>query len=265
MKVRIYPKCIWKCSELDNLYQLKRELAKRTCEAEQYEKEWADLAQIVQEDHVIAMRVDKDDVQHTIDIVGFQYGSMSSAYYYRLGSRSNLKYSREGCALGKMNLGSADCGTAVLHDWNMSRPDRGYGTFFLSSAMAYLKRKGFLRIVGEINPCDFDHEDKLRHLYQKLGFQITDHEDHRDICCQLQTEKEAKDRRAAERNECLDGAQWLQVLMGLSQSKLPDRLGLTPEQFQQMSQDALFQSKLYKAVEDILEKEPCFFSKYSKY
>lgn len=71
--------------------------------------------------------------------------------------------------------------TVEIVDWFSSIEDQGYGSILMEKLLSYLKLAGYSNVVGSICPVDYDHEDKLRHLYTKFGFTITVCETHRHI------------------------------------------------------------------------------------
>lgn len=83
-------------------------------------------------------------------------------------------------------------------DWFAQPINQGYGTRLLKTAIEHFRNAGFQTMYGQIRPVDFDHEDMLRHLYEKFGFQITDCGDHRNI--HLDLRKDA--RQPVWKDEC---------------------------------------------------------------
>ena len=53
---------------------------------------------------------------------------------------------------------------------NRFMENRGVGSMLVKAAIDACKRRGNLGIDGEINRVDGDHFDKLKHFYEKLGF-----------------------------------------------------------------------------------------------
>lgn len=51
-----------------------------------------------------------------------------------------------------------------------SMENRGVGSMLVKAAIEACKRRGNLGIDGEISRVDRDHFDKLKHFYEKLGF-----------------------------------------------------------------------------------------------
>lgn len=63
--------------------------------------------------------------------------------------------------------------------------DMGYGSVLMTHLIAYLRLIGYCRMTGSICPTDFDHEAKLRHFYEKFGFEIINDIDRRRLILNL--------------------------------------------------------------------------------
>lgn len=235
VRIRVYPKCIGKCPvEQDHIRALQKN-AELIHSAERYEAQLQTISKLAKEGTIIALR-DCDDY---VEIIGYRGSSLCDVYYYRVGFSV--------VEIGSMGLRIKDNGTVVLDDWHiLSENDRGYGSYFLSAVIEHLKRKGYKKVIGEICPVDFGHEDKLRHIYEKFGFEIKDRETHRSIFLALQENPTVMLRN--------DTVQWLAVLEGLSHSNLAERLGLTEQEFEQVSRNVLFQEEVLHAAAEIGEK-----------
>lgn len=73
----------------------------------------------------------------------------------------------------KMFLEFIDDQTVKIADWYSYVENRGYGSYFLQTVINYLRREGYSYIRGFIGVADYDHLEKLYHLYGKFGFEIT--------------------------------------------------------------------------------------------
>lgn len=238
MRIRVYPNCIPRCKVTQKLLDARFENSSILNELDRYGKYFQNLSELLQEGEIIALRKEET----AVDVIGFRGTSMSEMYYMQLGSGNERLRLR-----GEMYLSDVGYGTVRLDDWYVVEENRGYGSFFLSTVITYLKRKGYRRLIGRIEPVDFNHEDKLRHIYGKAGFEIVDRGDHRSLCCHFQSDPSPADKR-------LDVSQWLQVLEGLSHSDLAERLKLTKQQFEHISKNVLFQEDLLNAATEIGKK-----------
>ena len=235
VRIRVYPKCIGKCPvEQDHIRALQNN-AELIHSAKRYEAQLQTMSKLATEGTIIALR----DCDGYIEIIGYKGKTPCDLYYYRIGFSV--------VEIGSMGLRIKDHGTVVLDDWHIfTEYDRGYGSFFLSVVIEHLKRKGYKKLIGQICPADFDHEDKLRHIYGKFGFEIKDRGTHRSIFLALQENATVMLRN--------DTVQWLAVLEGLSHSNLAERLGLTEQEFEQVSQNVLFQEEMLHAAAEIGQK-----------
>lgn len=62
--------------------------------------------------------------------------------------------------------------------------NKGYGTLMMNKLLAFAKRCGYKRIVGNLSdvdensPCDKQHRERQIHFYRKFGFTILPDEKH---------------------------------------------------------------------------------------
>ncbi len=239
MRIRVYPNCIPRCKVTQKLLDARFENSSILNELDRYSKYFQSLSELLQEGEIIALRKEGT----AVDVIGFRGASVEQAFLMRLG-KENEQFRKH----GNMHLSSKGNGIVFLVDWNVYEEDRGYGTFFLASVIAYLKRKGYRKLIGRIMPADFDHEEKLQHLYKKLGFQITDHGDHRSIFLPLQ---DVDSNEGALRYDILD---WLTVLESLQHTNLAEKLSMTKEQFNRISRHPLFSEELLSSAVEIGKK-----------
>lgn len=75
--------------------------------------------------------------------------------------------------------------STYIIDWHSKFENEGYGSILMSNLISYLKMAGFHYLTGVISHVDFDHEDKLRHFYQKFGFEIINYPDKRALRLEL--------------------------------------------------------------------------------
>lgn len=236
MKVRVFPKCVSHCEVTQRFAALAKEKNALSYSLERRLKQIEEIAKLAQKSQIIALRVD----EYWSEVIGFYGASVGDVYYYRIGNESTAR--------GRMSLSDSGNGTVVLQDWHIfDENDKGYGSFFLSSVIAYLKRMNYRKVVGRISPVDFDHEKKLLHIYQKFGFTIKDYGDYKSIALFPQdSTSEAFGRK--------DVAEWLQILEGLNHSDPAEQLGLSKQQFEHVSVHPLFQQDLLHVATEIAQK-----------
>ncbi len=87
--------------------------------------------------------------------------------------------------IGRMYVELLPSCKVKIVDWCTTPSNQGYGSMLLKMVIEYFRNAGFQTIVGIISPVDFNHEDLLRHLYGKFGFEITDYETHRKLYLKL--------------------------------------------------------------------------------
>lgn len=238
MGIRWYPRCIPKCKLCEKYLNSLKERNILEDDLKRYKDRFEKLSQLMHEGQVIAVQ----QTEFSVEVIGFRGASLGDMYYMQLALGNEDLWLR-----GKMLLSDEGNGTVMLEDWHVFEENKGYGTYFLSTVIAYLKQRGYRKLIGEISPADSDHEDKLRHIYEKTGFEIIDCGDHHSICCWLQDDT----TEAAKRK---DVAEWLQILEGLSHSDLAEQLGLSKQQFEHVSVHPLFQQDLLHVATEIAQK-----------
>ena len=82
-----------------------------------------------------------------------------------------------------------DRNRVYLIDWHCKCENIGYGSFLLKQAILYLECAGFSYLLGKIEPADFDHEEKLKHIYRKFGFDITEFPNERRLVLHLKEDE----------------------------------------------------------------------------
>ena len=251
MRIRLYPKCTANCKYVDDWCRIRRLNEKTEAKLIYRDKCFSEIKELLQCGGIIALRKIENDVS-PFQVIGFYGNSINDVYYMQLG-RGRSRFSN----IGRMYLSVHKDGVVFLNDWYVENPSNGYGRFFLKSVMDYLRRQGYKKIVGQICPCDFDHEPMLRHLYTELGFEIIDCKDYRSIRCDLQQE-------TSERKTRTDIAQWIQMLEELGDNgRIPAELGISKEEFINISRNPLFQRDLIDTVQELAKKHE--YAKYSDF
>lgn len=87
--------------------------------------------------------------------------------------------------IGRMYVELPSSCKVRIVDWCTTPSNQGYGSMLLKMVIEHFRNAGFQTIVGIISPVDFNHEDLLRHIYKKFGFEITDYETHRKLYLKL--------------------------------------------------------------------------------
>ncbi len=59
-----------------------------------------------------------------------------------------------------------------IGDFESDIENKGYGSILLQNAIKLAKMIGLKRITGNLATVDSDHFDKLRHIYEKFGFEV---------------------------------------------------------------------------------------------
>ncbi len=235
MKIRVYPQCAFQCNILRQCIAERNSAKQLADEVQCYKANLESLITLPQKMQIIALRQNGN----MLDVVAFDDYTISDAHIWQINPDHRTI---QNC--GTMYLSDAGDNTVILEDWNITaQHDKGYGTYFLSSVIEYLKRKHYKRLIGIIAPTDFDHEDKLRHIYQKMGFEIEDCGNHRRISCCLSTTPEKENRS--------DVSTWLIALESLQDSDIAERIGLSRQDFLSMSSNSLFQRMVLDAATEI--------------
>lgn len=60
----------------------------------------------------------------------------------------------------------------LLGDFESRIENKGYGSVLLRNLIKFAKEMGIKMINGNLSPADSDHFDKLRHIYEKFGFEV---------------------------------------------------------------------------------------------
>lgn len=60
----------------------------------------------------------------------------------------------------------------LLGDFESRVENRGYGSILLRNLINLAQELGVKTITGNLSPVDGDHFDKLRHIYEKFGFEV---------------------------------------------------------------------------------------------
>lgn len=59
-----------------------------------------------------------------------------------------------------------------IGDFESKIEEKGYGSILLGNTIKLAKKMGFEKITGNLSAVDYDHFDKLEHLYKKFGFEV---------------------------------------------------------------------------------------------
>ncbi len=59
-----------------------------------------------------------------------------------------------------------------IGDFESKLQDKGYGSIVLGNAIKLAQTMGFKKITGNLSAVDYDHFDKLEHIYTKFGFEV---------------------------------------------------------------------------------------------
>lgn len=73
-----------------------------------------------------------------------------------------------------MSVELIDEQTVKIIDWYSYIENEGYGSYFFRTVLAYFRNQGYLYVRGFIGIADYDHQEKLKHIYKKFGFDVSD-------------------------------------------------------------------------------------------
>ena len=59
-----------------------------------------------------------------------------------------------------------------IGDFESDVENKGYGSILLRNVLELARRLRLKRITGNLSAVDSDHFDKLRHIYEKFGFEV---------------------------------------------------------------------------------------------
>lgn len=87
-------------------------------------------------------------------------------HMYRVGQHNSIE------AICLMYLEYRAERVVYICDWFSYCEGHGYGTTFLQTVINHLRNNKYSALTGFISSVDYDHYEKLHHIYEKCGFEI---------------------------------------------------------------------------------------------
>lgn len=83
-----------------------------------------------------------------------------------------LPYFSAAKSLGSIGITVRECCGVFIEDIEVDAINMGYGSMLLKNVISFFQRAGLRTLYGNISPVDSDHFDRLRHFYEKFGFDV---------------------------------------------------------------------------------------------
>lgn len=84
-----------------------------------------------------------------------------------------LFHRKSSSIIAKMSIvNDTDKNELFIGDFSSNIENKGYGSILLQNVIKLAKQLGCKTIGGNLSSVDSDHFDKLRHLYEKYGFEV---------------------------------------------------------------------------------------------
>ena len=87
-------------------------------------------------------------------------------YLYQLPCRTTP------ASLGYIGVDLRECCSVYIDDVEIYSINQGHGSMLLKNVINFFHGAGFRMLSGEISSVDSDHFDRLRHFYEKFGFEV---------------------------------------------------------------------------------------------